>query len=232
MTVSIKLAWSNDLDLWPFWLQEHMKVPISLVQIGFQLLIWPLTTWPYESSYVISINQVWFQSDFNFSIETNFTFSAYLTTWLHMTFDLGMWALTSSTNYSSHVISINQVWFKSDFKLFNWGQFCIFSLSYNLTSYDLWPWYVNFDLIKKWGFPCCTYDSNLVEIHQSMQKLQANVNPFFTTENNNRQQWTKWSLRVFPAKAGDTKTHEFERFTWKFSGTSNFINISPWQTLW
>ena len=122
--------------------------------------------------------------------------------------------------------------FQIGLQLFNWGQFCIFSLSYNLTSYDLWPWYVNFDLIKKWGFPCCTYDSNSVEIHQSMQKLQANVNPFFTTENNNRQQWTKWSLCVFPAKAGDTKTHEFERFIWKFSGTSDFINISPWQTLW
>ena len=92
-------------------------------------------------------------------------------------------------------------------QLFKWGHFHIFSLSYNLTSDDLWPWYMTYDLINKFGSPCCIYDPNLVEIHQSMWKIEPNVNPFFTTDNNNnRQQWTKWSLRVFPAKAGDTKT--------------------------
>ena len=64
-------------------------------------------------------------------------------------------------------------------QLFKWGHFHIFSLSYNLTSYDLWPWYVTFDLINKWGFPNCIYDPTLVEIHQSaMWKLGSNVNPF------------------------------------------------------
>ena len=43
-----------------------------------------------------------------------------------------------------HIISINQVWFKSNFQLFKWGHFHIFSLSYNLTSDDLWPWYMTF----------------------------------------------------------------------------------------
>ena len=75
-------------------------------------------------------------------------------------------------------------------QLFNWGHFHIFSLSYNLTSDDLWPWYVTFDLINKWGFPCCIYDPTLVEIHQSMWKLKRNVNPFSrqtTTTDNSGQ---------------------------------------------
>ena len=87
-------------------------------------------------------------------------------------------------------------------QLFKWGHFHIFSLSYNLTSDDLWPWYLTFDLSNKWGFPCCIYEPTLVEIHQSMWKIEPNVNPF---HNRQQQQGTKWSLCVFPAKAGDTK---------------------------
>ena len=99
-----------------------------------------------------------------------------------MAFDLGTWPMTAWTFERSHIISINQVWFKRT-STFKWGHFHIFSLSYNLTSDDLWPWYMNFDLINKWGFPCCIYDPILVEIHQSMWKLEPNVNPFL-----NRQQ--------------------------------------------
>ena len=73
-------------------------------------------------------------------------------------------------------------------QLFKWGHFHIFSLSYNLTSDDLWPWYMTFDLINKWGFPFCIYDPFLVEIHQSMWKIEPNVNPFF---HNRQQQQTK-----------------------------------------
>ena len=81
---------------------------------------------------------------------------------------------------------------------------------YNLTSDDLWPWYATFDLINEWGFPCCIYDPTLFEIHQSMRKIEPNVNLFsqqITTDNNinRQQQGTKWSQCVFPAKAGDTK---------------------------
>ena len=111
-------------------------------------------------------------------------------------------------------------------QLFKWGHFHNFSLSYNLISDDLWPWYitldqmniwwfpyyinktlvpirlqhfkrghfhifqpilqldlrwpltfdVTFDFISKWGFPCCIYDPTLVEIHQSMWKIEPNVN--------------------------------------------------------
>ena len=77
-------------------------------------------------------------------------------------------------------------------QLFKWGHFHIFSLPYNLTLDELWPWYVTFDLINKWGFPCCIYDPTLVEIHQSMWKVEPNVNPFSqqetTTKNNNSGQ--------------------------------------------
>ena len=48
----------------------------------------------------------------------------------------------------------------------------------------------------------------LVEIHPSMWKVEPNVNPFFTTDNNNRG-------CVFPAKAGDAKignSHFFYKF--------------------
>ena len=75
--------------------------------------------------------------------------------------------------------------------IFKWGHFLIFSLSYNLTSDELWPWYVTFDLINKWGFPCCINDPTLVDIHQSMWKLEPNVNPFSqqqTTTTDNRGQ--------------------------------------------
>ena len=127
-------------------------------QVSYKLTsddLWPwfvtfdrMNIWRF---HIISINQVWFKSDFNFSNEAIFTFSAYLSTWPQMTFDLGTWPLSSST----------------------------------------------------------IYDPTLVEIHQSMWKIEPNVNPFSqqttttSTENINRQQQqgTKWSLYVFPAKA-------------------------------
>ena len=82
-------------------------------QMTFDLEIWPLTAWTYEDSHIISINQVWFKVDFNFSNEATFTFSAYLTTWPQMTLDLDMWSLTSSTYEGSHVASMTQLWLKS-----------------------------------------------------------------------------------------------------------------------
>ena len=133
--------------------------------------MWPLTLWTYEGSHIISINQVWIWLDFISLTETNLTFSAYLTTWPQMTFDLGMWSLTSWT-YEGSLIVIN----KSSsvlirLQLFECGQFYIVSLSYNLTSDNLWPWYVTLDLVNIWGFPCCIYDPSLVEIHQSIWKV-------------------------------------------------------------
>ena len=114
-------------------------------------------------------------------------FQPTLTTWPQMTFDLGIWPLTAWTYEGSHIISINQVWFQSDFNFSNEATFT-FS-AYNSTSDDLWPWYVTFVLINKWGFPCCIYDPTLVEIHQSMWKVQPNVNLFSqqTTTDNSGQ---------------------------------------------
>ena len=144
----------------------------------FDLHLWPLTSWTCEGTYFISINQVWFQSDFNFSNEVNFTFWAHLTTWPLTTFDLDIWLLTIwRVPYFINKPSLVLIWLQ----LFKWDHFHIFSLSYNLTSDDLWPWYVTFDLINKWGFPCCIYDPTLVEIHQSMWKLAPNVNLFLPT---------------------------------------------------
>ena len=79
-------------------------------------------------------------------------------------------------------------------QLFKWGHFHIFNLSYNLTANDLWPWYMTFDLINKWGFPCCIYDPTLAEIHQSMWKIMPNVSPFC----NRQQHQTTTGDKVIP----------------------------------
>ena len=104
-------------------------------------------------------------------------------------FDRGLWPLTTWKYKGSHIVSIKQVWFQSDI-FFKWGHYYIFSLSYNLTSDDLWPWYMTIDLINKWGYPCCIYEPTLVEIHQSMWKVESNFYPILTTAdiNNNRGQ--------------------------------------------
>ena len=99
-----------------------------------------------------------------------------------MTFDcMNIWRIP----YYIYKISLVPI----GLQLFKWGHFHIFNLSYNLTSNDLWPWYITFDLINKWGFPYCIYDPTLVEIHQ--WKLEPNVNLFSqqtSTDNNNSGQ--------------------------------------------
>ena len=126
-------------DLWPssvtfdlmnMWKFLHFINKPSLVPIGLQLfkwgkyyilspsnnltsddlLLWCMTfAWTYNGSHIVSINQIWFQSDFNFSNEATFTFSAYLTTWPQMTFNLDMWPLISSTNEGSHIVSLVEI---------------------------------------------------------------------------------------------------------------------------
>ena len=75
--------------------------------------------------------------------------------------------LTIWTYEVSNIISINQVWFKSDFK---WGHFHIFSISYNLTSDDLWPWHMTFDCMTIWRFPYYINKSSLVPIRLQLLK--------------------------------------------------------------
>ena len=138
----------------------------SLVQIGLQLFKWGYFH-IFSQSYNLTSDDLW--------------------PW-YMTFDcMNIWRFTYFINKSSLV--------PIGLQLFKWGHFLIFSPSYNLNSDDLWPWYMTFDLSNKWGFPCYIFDPTLIEIHQSMWKIEPNVNPFSTTDNNNRQQQgTKWSL--------------------------------------
>ena len=183
-------------------------------------LRWPLTlicdlltAWTCEGSHIISINQIRFPSDFQlfkwghfhiFSLSYNLTSD-----------DLWPWYMTSDCmniwRFLYYIYKPSLVPIK--LKLFKWGHFRIFSLSYNLTSDYLWPWYVTFNLINKWGFPCCIYDPTLVEIRQSMWKLEPNVNLFSqqttTTTTSTDNISGQWSLCVFPPKAGGTKSTLF-----------------------
>jgi hypothetical protein len=67
-------------------------------------------------------------------------------TWPQMTFDLGMWPLTSST-YDVSMLHQQPTFGSNWTSTFLMGQFYMFSLFY-VTSDDLWPWYVTFDLIN------------------------------------------------------------------------------------
>jgi hypothetical protein len=86
-----------------------------------------------------------------------------------MTFDLGMWPLTTLTYESSHVASMIKRWLQLDFNFSNETNFTL--AAYNLTLHDLWPWYVTLDLINIWRFPWCIYDPRLVAIGLCMKKI-------------------------------------------------------------
>ena len=81
--------------------------------------------------------------------ESKFTFSGYLKSWPQMTFDHDLWPF-GHMNIQRFPYNINTPSLVPITpQLFKWGHFHIFSLCYNLTSDDLWPWYVTFDLISK-----------------------------------------------------------------------------------
>ena len=154
-------------DLWPHNIRRfpyYINKP-SLVQIGLQL---------FKRGHFHS-----------FSLSYNLT-SDNLWPWL-MTFDcMNIWRFTYYINKPSLA--------QNGLQLFKWGHFHIFSLSYYLTSDDLWPWYMTFDLINKWGFPCCIYDPTLVEIHRRMWKIEPSVNLFSqqtTTSSSSSSSWDK-----------------------------------------
>ena len=108
----------------------------------FDLHLWHLTSWTCKGSYIISINQVWFQLDFNLSNEVHFTFWEHLTTWplwpLTLVYDL--WPMNIQR---VHIVTINQVWFQLDF---NFSNEATFTFSAYLTTWlqmtfdlDMWP---------------------------------------------------------------------------------------------
>ena len=174
-----------DLDLWLFDRMNIRKFPYyinksNLVQIGLQLFKWGHFH-IFSLSYNLTSDDLW--------------------SW-YMIFDcMNIWRFPHYINKPS-LVAIG-------LQLFKWVlDFHIFSLSYNLISDNLWPWYIIFDLINKWGSLCCMYDPTLVEIHQSMWKVEPLMLTYF---HNNRQQTTTTvdkaiPICVFPAKAGDTKT--------------------------
>ena len=68
------------------------------------------------------------------------------------------WPLTSTCDLWLHkhimkfpILSINQIWFQSDFNFSNETNLT-FSVYHNLTSDDLWPWYVTSDLMNIWTY--------------------------------------------------------------------------------
>ena len=144
--------------------------------------------------------------------------------------ELDLWWLTLALVYDFDCMNIQKIPYFINkpslilirFQLFKWGYFHIFSLSYNLTWDDHWPWYVTFDLINKWGFPCCIYDPTLVEIHQSIWKIEPNVN-LFSQQQQQTTTGDKVIPVVFPAKAGDTKTRNRRAKSWNFPLKSSTV---------
>ena len=137
----------------PYYLHKQ-----SLVQIGLQLFKWG----HFHKNHIFNLS---------YNLTSDELWPWYPWSPWYMTFDrMNIWRFPYYINKPS-LVPIGLQFFK-------WGHFHIFSLSYNLTSDDLWPWYVTFNLTNKWGFPCCIYDPTLVEIHRSMWKLEPNVNLF------------------------------------------------------
>ena len=60
--------------------------------------------------------------------------------------------------YGKEMVKCNQFYICSQFYI------------YILTSDDLWPWYVTFDLINIWRFPLCIYSQSLVVIGHCIEK--------------------------------------------------------------
>ena len=155
-----------------------------------------LTSWTCVVSFIISINQVWFQSDFHFSNDLNFTF------WDHLTTDL-WWPLTLVYNLCLH-LHINcpyciQTKFGSiRLQLFKCDHFYIFYQLYNLTSNDLWPWY-DFCLHQQMRVPMLHLWPNFGWNPPKHVEVTVKLTHF----HNNRGQSNPYC--VFSAKTGDTQ---------------------------
>ena len=99
-------------DLWPSFvtfdllnmqrLLHYINKP-CLVLIGFQLFKWG----------------------------KSFTSWAHLSNWLLMTFEFGIWPLTPWTYKGFHIVSINRVWFQSDFNFPNKAHSVTWPYSFN-----------------------------------------------------------------------------------------------------
>ena len=118
------------------------------------------TSLTYKGTHIASLTQVWFQSDFNFSKENQITkTNIFHLTWPQMTLDLSMWPLTSLTFEGAPIASLTQVKLWSDFNFSKetWIIIQILYFSPNLTSDDL-------DLINIQRNPYCIFKPSLVPI--------------------------------------------------------------------
>ena len=70
-----------------------------------------------------------------------------------------------------------------ELQLFKWGHFHTFSLSYNLTSDDRWPWYMTFDQMNIWRFPYYINKPSLVPIELQPFQMRpfSHIQPYLTT---------------------------------------------------
>ena len=155
--------------------EECKLVKLYIFRLSYKLtshVFWPLfvTLDPMNLFYMNEpcLVPIGLPSGLNFANEVNFIFWAHLTTW-----PLSIWPFIAWSYKGSHIVSIYKIQFQLDYNFTNQATF-----TFDLTSDDLWPWYITFDFTNKWGFPYCIYDPTLVENHQNMWMLGPNVNPF------------------------------------------------------
>ena len=173
--LQLNLWWTLTLvyDLWP---REHMKGPILYqTKFGSQQTSDFSNEAIFSLSYILTLNDLW--------------------PW-YMTFDhMNIWRIPYCINKPSSVpIGV---------QLFKWGHSYIFSISYNLTSDDLWPhqqlqvpmWHLwpNFVLCLESIKACGSY---------MLYTLYVNL---FSQQTTTGDKVIPICLCVFPAKAGDTK---------------------------
>ena len=113
-------------------------------------------------------------------------------------------------------------------QLFKWGEFYILSPSYNLTSDDLWPWYMTFDRMNIQSVPYCINKPSLVPIRLTFQK--RSLSQFhLTTWPDLRWPWpwyvtfdliNKWG---FPCCIYDPTLVEIHQSMWKAESNVNLF---------
>ena len=160
------IAYHGWVQLWPeneYMYQKHFVNPGPLVSPAVVVCGWYKLTPDLDPT---PVGVIWFFLLLKYANEPNFTFSGYLTSSLHMTFDLYFWPLTSWTYEGSHMLSkikfgANRI---STCQMRWIYIFMILSQSYNLNSDDLWPWYKTFDHMIIQMVPYCINKPSLVPI--------------------------------------------------------------------
>ena len=92
-------------------------------------------------------------------------------------------------------MSINQVCFESDFNFSNEVLGYILSPSYNLTSKDLWPWYMTFDCMNMQKILYFIHKSSLVKIRLQLFKWGHFHKKFIQSYN---LLWMTFDLDMWP----------------------------------